>query len=74
MVRTQCGQMETIFLTFFCFEDFEVLFGELLEDEIVAEAADGIAGAFFLLQNAESWCRDTSSRAKAATISRPCGS
>ena len=33
-------------------EGFEVGFGELLEEEIVAEAADGIAGAFFLAQDA----------------------
>ena len=27
-------------------------FGELLEEEVVAEAADGVAGAFFLAQDA----------------------
>ncbi len=33
-------------------EGFEVGFGELLEEEVVAEAADGVAGAFFLAQDA----------------------
>ena len=33
-------------------EGFQVRFSELLEEQIVAEAADGIAGAFFLAQYA----------------------
>ena len=32
---------------------FEAGFGEVLEDEVVAEAAGGVAGAFFLLEDAE---------------------
>ena len=52
MVRTQWGQMETIFLTLFCARIFEIGFGQLLEEEIVAEAADRVAGAFFLAQHA----------------------
>ena len=41
------------FLDFVLREGFEIGFGELLEDEIVAEAADGVAGAFLLAQHAE---------------------
>ena len=44
--------METIFLTLFCCKGFKVGFGELLEEEIVAEAADGIAGALFFAEHA----------------------
>ena len=33
-------------------EDFEVGFGELLKEEVVAETADGVAGAFLLAENA----------------------
>ncbi len=52
MVRTQWGQMVTIFLTLFWARASRLDFGELLEEEIVAEAADGVAGAFLLAQNA----------------------
>ncbi len=33
-------------------EGFEVGFGELLKDQVVAKAADGVAGALFLAQDA----------------------
>ena len=38
---------------FLLLHDFEVLLGELLEDEVVAEAADRIAGALLLFENAK---------------------
>ena len=40
------------FLDFVLREVFKVGFGELLEEQIVAETADGVAGAFFLAQDA----------------------
>ena len=52
MVRTQWGQMETIFFTFCACSVSRLALGELLEDEIVAEAAGWVAGAFFLAQDA----------------------
>ena len=33
-------------------QGFEIGFGQLLEEQIVAQAADGVAGAFFLAQDA----------------------
>ena len=44
--------METIFLTLILRQSFKIRFGQLLEEQIVAEAAHGIAGALFLAQNA----------------------
>src|SRR6185437_15608498 len=35
------------------FERFEARFGERLKDQVVAEAAGGVAGAFFSAQHAE---------------------
>ena len=55
-------------------ERFEIGFGELLEDEIVAQAADGIAGAFLLAQDAKAGAEIVITRAKSAMISRPFGS
>ena len=57
MVRTQCGQMATIFWTFCAAKVCEAGFGEGLEDEVVAEAAGGVAGAFFFLAGRRRWCR-----------------
>ena len=53
MVRTQWGQMATIFCTFCGREGLQAGFGQVLEDEVVAQAAGGVAGAFFLPQHAE---------------------
>ena len=39
-------------LDFVLREGFEIGLGELLEEQIVAEAADGIAGAFFFAEDA----------------------
>ena len=45
--------METIFFTLFCASVFEIGFCQLLEEEIVAEAANRVAGALLLAQHAE---------------------
>ncbi len=34
-------------------EDLEILLGKLLEDQVIAQPADGIAGAFFFLEDPE---------------------
>ena len=52
MVRTQWGQIDDDLLHLVLREGFEVRLGELLEEQVVAEAADGIAGAFLLAQDA----------------------
>ena len=74
MVRTQCGQMATIFWTFCAVKAGEAGFSEGLEDEVVAQAAGGVAGAFLFAQHAKDVPRCAITRAKSATISRPWGS
>ena len=53
MVRTQWGQMLTILADLRLRQGFQVLFGQLLEDQIVSETAGRVAGAFFFFQDAE---------------------
>ena len=53
IVRTQCGQMATIFCTFAVSKVFSPNSAMRLKDKIVAQPARRIAGAFFFLQNAE---------------------
>ena len=53
MVRTQCGQMETILPDFGRLQRFDVGFGHLLHGQVVAQAPGRIARAFFLAQHAE---------------------
>ena len=45
-------------------QGFKIRFGELLKQQVVAKAADGIARAFLLTQNAVSLCRESSSRVR----------
>ena len=74
MVRTQCGQMETMLLHFVLLQRLDIAFGQLAEREIVAQTPRRIAGALFLAQDAEGRAQWRKTRTNDATISRPCGS
>ena len=64
-----------IFLHFGLRQRFEIGFGQLLEEQIVAQPPHRVAGAFLLAQHAEGRAQVTASPAtSASTISRPLGS
>ena len=76
MVRTQCGQMETILETWACFKVSRFVIGQLIEQQVVAQAPrQDLRFVAFLAQNSRKEVpRCSITRAKDAMISRPRGS
>ena len=74
MVRTQCGQMVSIFIDLAAANVLDDSLRPAGEEQIVAEPARRIAIAFLFLQHAERDAQMRSTLTSARMISRPGGS